>query len=257
MNVFNKNIVSVHAHPDDTEIFCAGTLELLIKEGFNVTIVTMTAGGMGGIGSNESKTIRTRKKEAEKAAHVLGADYICLSGRDGYLYDSTKLRLDTLRIIRRAKAGVVFTHLPMDYHSDHRTTCNIVESAAMLATLPNVPIKEKPLEITPLLYHTAPLGLSDPLGKPITDPHFYIDITSVIEKKMSMLKEHVSQQVLMRVMHKMEDFYGEMRKANLELGKRAGCEYAEAFWQHLGGGFQKQDLIQNVLQKYVRTEKKQ
>jgi len=49
--MFNKCVVSVHAHPDDTEAWCAGTLKLLSDQGYKIVIVTMTAGGMGGIGS--------------------------------------------------------------------------------------------------------------------------------------------------------------------------------------------------------------
>lgn len=32
MNNFNKTVLAIHAHPDDTEIFCAGTLALLKKK---------------------------------------------------------------------------------------------------------------------------------------------------------------------------------------------------------------------------------
>ena len=51
MKNYPKNIVSIHAHPDDTEAFCSGALTLLKSKGYNITIVSMTAGGMGGINS--------------------------------------------------------------------------------------------------------------------------------------------------------------------------------------------------------------
>ncbi len=57
MNNFNKSIVAIHAHPDDTEAFCSGTLALLKEAGFQITIVTMTAGGLGSITSIEEETI--------------------------------------------------------------------------------------------------------------------------------------------------------------------------------------------------------
>lgn len=248
---FNKVVLAFHAHPDDTEAFAAGTMKLLKDKGYKIVIATMTAGGMGEINSTEQETIETRKIEARKAADVLGADYYCFNGRDGFLFDTEELRISTIELMRKVKAGIVFTHLPMDYHSDHRTTCNIVESAAIISSLPNVPCKEAPLEITPLLYHTAPLTLSDPLGSEIHPPHFFVDITSVIDTKMEMLTYHKSQIELMRHMHKIDDFFGQMKKANIDYGKMAGIEYAEIFWQHLGGGFQKEPQIQNDIKEFI------
>jgi len=252
MEKFNNVVVSVHAHPDDTEAWCAGTLKLLKDRGYNIVIVTLTAGGMGGIGSTEDKIIAIRREEARKAAAVLDAGYICLGGRDGYLFDSVDLRLDVTRIIRENKAGIVMTHLPMDYHTDHRTTCNIVEAAAMVATLPNVPVPEEPLAITPLLYHTAPLTLTDPIGAPIAKPHFFVDVTSVMTIKQEMLQYHESQQDLMRVMHKMDDFFEMVYQGNKDYGAMVGVDYAEVFWQHLGGGFQRDPLLQEELKEFIK-----
>ena len=172
---FNKVVLSVHAHPDDTEAWCAGTLKLLKDKGYKIIIVTVTAGGMGGIGSDEATTINIRREEARLAAAVLGADYHCLEARDGYLFDNESLRLSITSLVRQYKAGIVMTHLPMDYHVDHRATCNMVEAATIVSTLPNVPVKEEPTDVTPLLYHTAPLTLNDPIGAPIAQPHFFID----------------------------------------------------------------------------------
>ncbi len=52
-------------------------------------------------------------------------------------------------------------------------------------------------------------------------------------------------------MHKIDDFFGEMKKFSRELGQSVGVEYAECFWQHLGGGFQKEPLIQDSLKEYM------
>ncbi len=250
-NSFNKSVIVFAAHPDDTEIFVAGTLKLLKDKGYKITICTMTAGGMGGVGMTERATIATRRKEAEAAAAFLDADYHCLGGRDGYLFDTEKLRIAANALIRKAKAGIVITHLLNDYHADHRATAAIVDSAAMLATLPNVPCREAPLERTPLFYHSSPLGRMDPLGRPIADPSFFVNISSSEDVKMKMLACHISQIDLMRLMHGMDDFYAEMQKQDLAWGKEAGCPFAEAYWQHLGGGFPKLPLIQQELGKLV------
>jgi hypothetical protein len=78
-----------------------------------------------------------------------------------------------------------------------------------------------------------------------------VDISGVMDTKMAMLGQHQSQIELMRVMHKMDDFFGEMKKQNAEFGELARCDFAEAFWQHLGGGFQKDPLLQETISEYV------
>jgi len=251
---FNKTVVAIHAHPDDTEAWCAGTLKLLKESGYQIVIVTMTAGGMGGIGSTEEETIRLRQQEARKAAAVLDAEYICMDGRDGYLFDTPELRMEVTRIIRKYQAGIVMTHLPMDYHADHRTCSNVVEAATIVASLPNVPVNEEPLPVTPLLYHTAPLTLTDPIGAPIPDPHFFVDVSGVMDTKREMLQFHQSQKELMRVMHKIDDFFGMVYQGNKDYGAMVDVDYAEVFWQHLGGGFQKDPLIQQELGNQVKFQ---
>jgi LmbE family N-acetylglucosaminyl deacetylase len=248
---FNKVALSFHAHPDDAEAWNAGVLKHLKDKGYKIVIATMTGGDLGGCKMTMEETAAVRFEEAKKAAKVLDAEYYTLGGIDGFLYDTKELRLKTISLIRKVKAGVIFTHLPSDYHSDHRTTANIVETAAMVSSLDTVPVSEKPLDVTPLLYHTSPLTLSDPLGSQIVPPHFYVDVTSVIGTKKEMLEHHLSQQELMRHMHKMNDFFGFVLEGNRNYGKMSGVEYAEVYWQHLGGGFQKEPQVQNDLSEFL------
>jgi len=250
-NQFNKVVLSINAHPDDAEAWNAGTLKLLKDKGYKIVIATMTSGDLGGCNMDMEETARVRYEEASKAAAVLDAEYYNLGAVDGFLFDTKDMRLKTISLMRKVRAGIVFTHLSCDYHTDHRTTANIVEAAAMVASLDPVPVDEKPLEVTPLLYHSSPLTLSDPLGSEINPPHFYVDITSVIETKREMLSHHISQIDLMKHMHKMDDFFGFVLEGNRNYGKMAGVDYAEVYWQHLGGGFQKDPLIQEELAEFL------
>ena len=239
---FNKVVLSIHAHPDDAEAWNAGTLKLLKNRGYKIVIATMTGGHLGGCGTSMQETAEIRFEEARNAASVLDAEYFSLGGIDGLLFDDKEMRLKTVSLIRKVKAGIIFTHLPIDYHSDHRTTSNIVEIAAMLSSLDPVPVDEKPLGITPLLYYSSPFSLSDPVGTKIAPPHFFVDVTSVIETKKKALECHVSQQELVRHMFKMDDFFGFVLEGNRNYGKMAGVEYAEVYWQHLGGAFQNRTI---------------
>jgi N-acetylglucosamine malate deacetylase 1 len=251
---FNKVVLSFHAHPDDAEAWNAGTLRLLKNKGYKIVIATMTGGDLGGCGMGMKETARVRFEEAKQAAAVLDAEYFTLGGTDGFLFDSMEFRLKAISLIRKVNAGIIFTHLPNDYHADHRATNSIVEAAAMVSALDPVPVKEKPLKETPLLYHSSPFSTVDPLGGEITPPHFYIDITSVIETKKKMLSYHKSQIELMKHMHKMDDFFGFVLEGNHNYGITAGVKYAEAYWQHLGGGFQSEPQIQTELSDHLITK---
>jgi len=252
---FNKVALSIHAHPDDAEAWNAGALKLLKDKGYKIVIATMTAGDLGGCNMTMEETAKVRIEEAKKAASVLDAEYYMLGGTDGFLFDTKEMRLKTISLMRKVGAGIIFTHLPTDYHSDHRTTSNIVEAAAMVSSLGTVPVNEKALEITPLLYHSSPLTLSDPLGSQIAPPHFFVNIETAIETKKKMLGYHISQIELMKHMHKMDDFFGYVLEGNRNYGKMAGIEYAEVYWQHFGGGFQKDTQVQNDLSEFLINKK--
>jgi len=254
MSRFNKTILVVQAHPDDTEAWCSGTLKLLKDRGYKIIIASMTAGGLGGIDTNEEQTMAIRKGEALKSAAVLGAEYYCFNERDGYVFDTFEARIKVLELVRKVNPGIVFTHVPDDYHADHRATAAITDVAAMQATLPNAPCREKPLEVTPLFYHTAPMSLKGPLGEPVPPPQFYVDITSAIDTKMEMLSCHQSQKELMKKMFNMDNFFEEAKEYNREIGRMAGFEYAECFWQHQSGGFETYPQIQNELKDLIEVK---
>jgi len=241
---FNKVALSINAHPDDAEAWNAGALKLLHDRGYKIVIATMTGGDLGGCNMSMEETARVRYEEAKAAAAVLDAEYYTMGGIDGSLFDSREMRLKVISLMRRVRAGIV-------YHPDHRATAAIAEAAAMVASLDPVPVPEKPLEVTPLLYHTSPLTLSDPLGSQLTPPHFFVDVTSAVQTKIEMLGRHVSQLELMKHMHKIDDFFGYVLEGNKNYGKLAGVEYAEPYWQHLGGGFQKDPQVQRDLKEYI------
>lgn len=251
----SKKALAIHAHPDDTEIYCIGTLALLRDAGYDVTIATMTAGQAGGHEKSSAQTAKVRKAEAKRAAASIKAKYVCLSGEDAFLFDTQKMRKEVTALVRREKADVVFTHLPIDYHADHRITYNIVEIGTLLATLPNVRCGAAPLEKTPLLYHTAPIWFKDIVGNPPPKPHFFVDVTLVMEQKIRALECHRSQYAVMKSMQGLNDFSQTVRDMAALAGKMARVKYAEAFWQHLGGGFSNEPVLQKDVGEYLRTGK--
>src|SRR5215471_8306134 len=83
LNMNNKTILAVLAHPDDAEFLCAGTLIRLKKEhGFDVHIASMTPGDCGAVEYGPQEISRLRRAEGAKAAALIGASYHCLEERD-------------------------------------------------------------------------------------------------------------------------------------------------------------------------------
>ncbi len=254
-NYSGKTILVVMAHPDDTEIFCAGTLFLLKDLGFSIIIATMTNGELGSFSTNTHDTAEIRYKEAETAASFLGARYLCLNQPDGYLFDSREIRTELTEIMRKFKTDILITHRFDDYHPDHRATAEITEAAAIVSALPNIKTLSSPLSVAPLLYKTDTYSSKDRMGEDYLIPDFFIDISVVIDKKMKMLSFHHSQEELMVKMFKINDFFAEMKGRDKFHGNRSQVEYAEAFWQHRGGGFQTDPIIQTALQNRYIKEK--
>ena len=68
-------VLALHAHPDDVEFQCAGTLVLLREAGCHVTIATMTPGDCGSAEHDAETIAAIRRDEARASAALIGADY--------------------------------------------------------------------------------------------------------------------------------------------------------------------------------------
>src|SRR6185312_4710550 len=75
-------VLAIHAHPDDVELQCAGTLVLLREAGHGVTIATMTPGDCGSAVHDAETIASIRREEARSSAALIDADYHCLEFRD-------------------------------------------------------------------------------------------------------------------------------------------------------------------------------
>lgn len=254
MNDYPKSVLSIHAHPCDCESFNSGTLKLLKDRGYRITIATMTGGGLGSFQLSQCKAILTRKKEAKHSAAVLEADYFCFDQEDCFLFDNEKIRIDVASLIREVNPGIIFTHLPFDYHADHRVTGKIVEMACLISALPNFQTKEPPLDTAPLLYYTAPRQLIDILGNPLPNPHFYIDVSSAMNQKMEMFSHHESQIELYKEVLPERNFFDLMKEQNAQTGAHCQAPYAEAYWQHHGRNFNTDALVQTELHDFLKQQ---
>src|SRR5688572_26458446 len=112
-------ILAIHAHPDDIEFQCAGTLALLAKAGHSIACVTMTAGDCGSRTHSPEEISAIRRREGAAAAALLGATYECLEFRDLSIVVDNDAKRRVTACLRRHRPDVVFTAPPVDYMDDH------------------------------------------------------------------------------------------------------------------------------------------
>ncbi|MFI8423534.1 PIG-L family deacetylase [Streptomyces sp. NPDC085479] len=103
----------VGAHPDDVEIGAGGTIHRRTHSGWDVTILTMSRGGGGGDPAR-------RRKEAHRAAEVLGARLLMEDLPDGSMADDRVTVQAVERAVAEVGPDVVFVHSESDTHQDHR-----------------------------------------------------------------------------------------------------------------------------------------
>lgn len=243
----NKRVLTFMAHPDDAEFQCAGTLIRLADMGWEIHIATCAPGDCGTMTETKWSIGGIRTKEAERAAAMVGGKYHCLDERDGLVvYDKPTIQKAT-DLFRRVAPAMAIIHPPKDYMMDHEMASLLGRGASFLYGAPNAsefPLREG--SRVPYLYYCDAMEGIDPFGRPI-DPTTYIDITAQLEKKAEMLACHASQREWLRAHHGTDEYIDSMRRRAAERGEEAGFAAAEAFVQHRGHSYPKNDLLKELL----------
>lgn len=248
-----KIALGIFAHPDDAEFLCTGTLSLLKKAGWSVHIASLAKGDKGSNKLSRSEISRTRKSEAEKSAGLLDGKYHCLEFEDIYiLYDRESINRTTA-LLRQIRPSVVFTASPNDYMIDHENTSLIVQTACFSTGIKNLEIEEEPFEPIPYLYYCDPMEGKDVFGKHVKSS-IYVDISTEMGIKETMLSCHASQRNWLLEHHKIDEYTLFMKRMAQIRGAEVGTLYAEGFRQHLGHGYPQENLIMRELCGFVYTE---
>lgn len=243
-------VLAVHAHPDDVEFQCAGVLALLADAGHRVTIVTMTPGDCGSKDLSPEEIAQVRRGEAAQAAEVIGARYECLEFRDLSIVVDLDSKRRVTECVRRWRPDVVFTAPPVDYMDDHEATSRLVRDACFNASCPNYATRQwnpaPACDKIPHLYYVDPLEGVDLWGCPVP-PHWYVDVSSVFERKRRMLACHDSQRAWLRAQHGVDEYLESQRRWGAQRGAEIGVPFAEAFRQHRGHPYPHSDLLGALL----------
>ena len=118
-------------------------------------------------------------------------------------------------VIVAERPRIVITHLPFDYHADHRATYDVVKEAIEWAA--HTTTYEKPYLVERLLLME--------INTLIPSPHVLVDISEVIGRKRAAVEAYKTQ--LAKFPWGYYQRFGE-KKAKLR-GAQGNCEYAEAF----------------------------
>lgn len=202
-----KVLLAIGAHPDDIDFGASGTVAKMVDEGWDAYYVICTDGSRGSTDPKmtHAELAKIRREEQIAAGKVLGVkDVIFLEHADTELLADLNLKEELVRIIRSIKPSLVIGLDPTFYfslvpyfdqeyhfvnHTDHR--------AAAVATMDAVfPLARDRL--------TFPLHEQEGLMPHRVEelwivnwgakkPDHLVDISKMIEKKLSALSMHVSQ----------------------------------------------------------------
>ncbi len=220
------DILAIGAHPDDVELGCGATIASEIHKGKKVGILDLTKGELATRGS-----VAIRKKEAKKAAEILGVMVReNLGFADGFFVNDKDHQLKIIEIIRKYQPDIVLLNAISDRHIDHKKGSELASAACFLAGLKNVATvvdNEKQLAWRPKkVYHYIQW---DDL-----QPDFVVDVSDFIELKMNAVKAFESQfynpdsnEPESPISSK--NFLESVRYRAQNLGRLIGVAYAEGF----------------------------
>lgn len=197
----DDRLLAIVSHPDDETFGCGGTLAKHSAEGKDVRVLCLTCNP------------RTRRDEFFNAVNTLevNAD---LFDNDNIEY-STDLIKEIANYIDEHRPSTIITHIPFDYHREHKTCYEVVKEAIEWAA--HTTIYENPWLVNRLLLME--------INTLIPQPHVLVDITSSFHRKLEAIKKHESQTAKFPW-----GYYQKVSTKKAELrGVQCNVKYAEAF----------------------------
>jgi len=197
-----RGLLAVVSHPDDETFGCGGTLALHASRGAPVDILCLSCDPP------------ERLAEIRGAAEELGV-------REPLVLEERKV-VGSPELIRRVsdaivglRPRVVVTHVPFDYHREHKATYKVVREAVEWAA--HTTTYAEPCVVERLLLMEV--------NTLIPSPHVLVDVSGAMDRKRRAIGRHVSQTAKFSW-----GYYEAFSEKKAELrGVQGGCAYAEAF----------------------------
>ena len=233
----------IGAHPDDDDFGAGATSALWVKQGKKVVWVVMTDGAEGSEVPSliDTDLMLTREQEQRMACEVYGVQAVeFLRFSDGHLTNSEAARKAVVRLIRKYRPRVVFTHDPSEHifapdpnekpedtaylnHPDHRATGRIVLDAIFPAVGNPRSYRELLAEgLQPYRVHELYLFFTE-------GDNTYVDISETIDLKAKGLHCHVTQFGPEANMLEIVRKWGQETAREAKEKKGLDMQYAESF----------------------------
>ncbi len=215
------DILSIAAHPDDTELTCGGTVIKMVEAGYRVGALDLTAGESGTRGNAE-----LRKKEAGRASKLMGLAWRGnLHLPDAALENTYADKLKIAQQVRDLRPRTVILPFWEGRHPDHYTAARLGYEACFIAGLARAPLKGAPHRPHKIIYAT--------LYVPAVRPTFVVDITAQFDRKLKAILAYSSQFSARKDMQNLFPARTDLRERVGSLarhyGLMIGVRYGESF----------------------------
>ena len=234
-----KAAFAIAAHPDDIEFVMAGTLLLLGRAGYDLHYMNVANGSGGSVTMDADQTKAVRTQESRDSVGLLGAQFHPPLVDDLQIYYTPELVAKLCAIVRKVNPEILLIPSPQDYMEDHTNVSRLMVTAAFSRTVRNFPTDPPSnfIRSEMALYHAMPYGLQDQLRQPVA-AHLYVDVTSVMDAKRTVLACHRSQKEWLDASQGLNNFIITMENLNRRVGSMSGkFEYAEGWRRHSHFGF--------------------
>lgn len=215
------HMLAFGAHPDDVEIGMGGTIAKYAQQGYDIGICDLTLAELSSNG-----TVHIRQQEAKRAAAILGVNTrIQLQLPDRGLTVQKEYIDQIVTVIRTYRPKVVFAPYWEDRHPDHGQCAKLVEEAVFSAAVCRY---EDRRQLPPHRVHAVYFYMINGFHR----PHFVVDISDTIDKKLASLRAYESQfeRKSDSVDTPLTNGYIETVESRERLfGKEVGVSFAEGF----------------------------
>ena len=133
-----RTILAVGAHAGDMELTCGALLAKQRRAGDRIVLLHLTLGEGGNPKLTPEAYGAQKRREAEAAARILGAEVIFGPYRDGELVNDERARRYVADVIRQVKPTHIVTHWKNSFHPDHKAAYAITVDTVLPASLPGI-----------------------------------------------------------------------------------------------------------------------